>query len=131
MRFFFPTQQWLPAGEAPPYSKEPPAANNRPVVRQVAVPPAADEEAKRGRAMEAAMKAMLDTGGETVLQLLKNQGHQEVVGMLTGGGLSPRLANECHGWRQRCARSKLPSKTGLECGMRSHHHARSIVQAGS
>ena len=43
------------------------------------------------------MKAMLDTDGETVLQLLKNQGHQEVVGMLTQGrALSPRLANECH-----------------------------------
>ena len=29
------TQQWLPAGEVPPYSKEPPATNNRPVARQL------------------------------------------------------------------------------------------------
>ena len=88
------TQQWLPAqhsGEAPHHSREPepPATNGRPAARQAVVPPAADEEARRGRAMEAAVKAMLATGGEAMLQLLKNQGHKEVVGMLTGEGPEP------------------------------------------
>ena len=54
------------------------------------MPPAAEEEMKRGGAMEAAMKAMLDPGGETVLKLLENQGHQAVVGMLTREG-PPRV----------------------------------------
>jgi len=83
------TQQWMPAqhsGEAPHQSREPPATSSRPAARQAVMTPVTEEEARRGRAMEAAVKAMLSTGGETMLQLLNNSGHQGVVSMLTMEG---------------------------------------------
>ena len=42
-----------------------------------------------GRAMEAAMEAMVSTGGEALLQLLNNSGHQGVVSMLSMEGPEP------------------------------------------
>ena len=51
--------------------------------------PAPEAEVARGRAMEAAMQAMVSTGGETMLQLLRNSGHQGVVSMLAMEGTGP------------------------------------------
>jgi hypothetical protein len=82
------TQQWqhpavaMPAqhpGEAPHQGREPPATNSRPVARQTVAAPVPGAEAARGRAMEEAMQAMVSTGGEALLQLLRNSGHQEVA----------------------------------------------------
>lgn len=39
------------------------------------------------------MKAMLETGGAGMLQLLKNRGHGEVVGMLAVEGPEPSGCN--------------------------------------
>ena len=93
------TQQWQHPGvemmavqhpgEAPHQAREPPATNSRPVARQTVAAPVPEAEAARGRAMEAAMQAMVSTGGETMLQLLRNSGHQEVVSMLTMEGAGP------------------------------------------
>ena len=86
------TQQWTPVqhpNEAPAQDREPPATATRPVARQAVLPPVTGGEAARGTAMEAAMKQMLDTGGEELLQLLKSSGHQEVVSMLTMEGSGP------------------------------------------
>jgi hypothetical protein len=66
------TQQWTPVqypNEAPVQDREPPATATRPVARQAVLLPATGGEAARGSAMEAAMKQMLDTGGEELLQL--------------------------------------------------------------
>ena len=76
-------------GEAPHQGREPPATNSRPVARQTVAAPAPEAEAARGRAMEAAMQAMVSTGGEALLQLLRNSGHQEVVSMLAMEGVGP------------------------------------------
>ena len=56
------------------------------------MPPAADEGARRGaqgNGGNSEGNARHRTGGEAMLQLLKNQGHKEVVGMLTGEGPEP------------------------------------------
>ena len=93
------TQQWqhtgvevTPAqqpGEAPHQGREPPATNSRPAARQTVAPPVPEAEAARGRAMEAAMQTMVSTGGEALLQLLRNSGHEGVVSMLTVEGTGP------------------------------------------
>ena len=83
------TQHWMPAqhsSEAGPHSRGPPATNNRPDARQAVVPSVSEGGATRDRAMEAAVEAMLSTGGETMLQLLNNSGHQEVASMLSVEG---------------------------------------------
>ena len=58
--------------------------------RQTVAVPVPEAEAGRGRAMEAALRVMIGTGGEDMLQLLRNTGHEGVASMLTmeGTGLS-------------------------------------------
>ena len=68
------TQQWQHPGaevmavqhpgEAPHQAREPPATNSRPAARQTVAVPVPEAEAGRGRAMEAALRAMMGTGGE-------------------------------------------------------------------
>ena len=77
------------AGGAPHQGREPPAIATRPAARRAVLLPATEGEAARGREVEAAMKAMVSTGGEALLQLLKNSGHQEVVSILTMEGSWP------------------------------------------
>ena len=43
--------------------------------------PVPEAEAVRGRAMEAALRGMMSTGGEAMLQLLKNSGDEGVASM--------------------------------------------------
>ena len=69
--------------------REPPATNSRPVARQTVAAPVPEAEAVRGRAMEAALRGMMSTGGEAMLQLLKNSGHEGVASMLTVEGSGP------------------------------------------
>jgi hypothetical protein len=76
------------AGETPQQGREAPATNSRPVARQTEAPvPEAD--ATRGSAMEAALRGMMDTRGEAMLQLLRNSGHEGVASMLTVEGSGP------------------------------------------
>ena len=51
--------------------------------------PVPEIEAVRGRAMEAALRGTVSTGGEAVLQLLNNSGHEDVASMLTVEGSGP------------------------------------------
>ena len=77
------------AGGAPQQGRVPPATNSRPVARQTVAVPVPEAEAVRGRAMEAALRGMMSTGGEAMLQLLKNSGHEGVASMLTVEGPGP------------------------------------------
>ena len=76
-------------GGAPQQGREPPTTNSRPVVRQTVAVPVPEADAARGRAMEAEQRGMTSTGGEAMLQLLKNSGHEGVGSMLTVEGPGP------------------------------------------
>ena len=82
--------QAIQAGGAPQQVREAPATNSRPAARQTVAVPVPEAETGRGRAMEAALRGMMGTGGEEMLQLLRNSGHEGVASMLTmeGTGLS-------------------------------------------
>ena len=56
---------------------------------QTVAVPVPEAEAARGRAMEAALRGMMGTGGEAMLQLLRNSGHEGVASMLTVEGSGP------------------------------------------
>ena len=77
------------AGGAPQQGREPQATNSRHVAGQTSTVPVPEAEAARGRAMEAALRGTTSTGGEAVLQLLKNSGHEGVASMLTVEGPGP------------------------------------------
>ena len=51
--------------------------------------PVPEAEAGRGRAMEVALRVMMGTGGEEMMQLLRNSGHEGVACMLTVEGPGP------------------------------------------
>ena len=77
------------AGGAPQQGRAPPTTNSRSVARQTAAVPMPGAGAVRGRAMEAALRGMMGTGGEAMLQLLRNSGHEGVASMLTVEGPGP------------------------------------------
>ena len=96
------TQEWLAnnsflppssqAGGEPQHAqdREAPATNSRHVAKQTVAPQAVPEaEATRGRAMEAALRGMMSTGGGAMLQLFRNSGHEGVASMLTVEGSGP------------------------------------------
>ena len=77
------------AGGAPQQGRVPSATNSRPVAEQTMAVPVPEAEAGRGRAMEAVLRVMLGAGGEEMLQLLRNSGHEGVASMLTMEGTGP------------------------------------------